>query len=543
MTSSKILLRSQILELISKLKTLKNFSDKNVEFAIEQLKEVGDDDFAIQLLLKEINCQDSRFDCILALIAKEISSSSCEKQVWVLLNSKTVSDRKKLFLINLLREMGSKIDYNNIQSFVSDPDQVVDMETEIFLQIAKINPEAQIDFLDFFFTVGESDKNLLLSSIIEDFTGDELANVLAPIIYFDPLDKIIPTCLEALKKCKSYLAFEPLNWIINEVNDPKLKQQAKKIINELKMMGLREIYSKKELFKENFENSTPLGYWVSPIDGANNFSLVFARQRDGEEISTFFTVINLENGTSACFGFDGIDIKEFEKILRRFFTDSYMIRLDIPLGQKLLEDSIKKTYKLNQKVPYELLCWRSLTYDIESCDDEAADVFANDLQKIKLNEFDFEKVLKDESVENWFFKPDENIEFDSLINQIIEMKPETIEEIENLIEEKCQSIVCSKENSLIEILNNKLLHQAYFLTKIDNDKIANALFSLIEPSEFKTKFLNHLFKKSIYQYFLDKEEKPSAVAAHVFLKNRNNGADIDHSFYIKLIESKWVADE
>lgn len=535
MAGSKILLRSLILDTIYKLKSSKNYSDKNIDFIIENLKKIDDVEFLISIILKEINCQDGEFDCVLSIILRKIEPNILEKQIWELLNIKTVSDRKKLFLINILRSIGAKVDYEQIQQYISNPDEIIDLETKNFLQIAKINPEAQIDFLDFFFTVSESDKALLLNSIIEDYTGDELANVAAPIIYHNPFEKIVPTCIEALKKSKSYLAFEPLNWILENVEDASLKQLSKKAINELKLMGLREIPSRKELFKEALKGSSPLGFWASTADGADNFSLIFARQKNSSEISTFFTVVNMKYGASACFGFDSIVYAEFEKILKRFFANSYMIPLEISIGQKLLENSIQKAHKSPHKIPYELLCWRNLTYDIESSNLDVEKHFAENLEKINLTQFDYKRIINEDFIQNWFFKSNENKGFDELINKIFTEKPKTIEILEDLIEENLEKIFSDG------IFDKKLLYQAYFLKKIELNQIANILFSLIEPSNFKSELQKNIIKKSIYQFFLTALSKEDGQKIHLFTKKqKNNAAEIDAEFYINLIEAKWI---
>ena len=541
--SSKILLRSQVLEIVSKLKTSRDFSDATVEAAIAQLQRLQDDAFVIELLLKEINCQDMRFDSLLAIIAREVSPLICESESWELLKSKNVSDKKKLFLINNLRDMGKNVDYSDVQTYVTNPDEAIDFETKVFLEAARINPEAQIDFLDFFFTVSDTDKKMLLDSIVADFTGDELANVLVPVILYDPTDPIVPFCVEALKKCKSYLAFEPLNYIIENVDDESLKSQARRVVNELKLMGLREEQSRKELFKESFKGSIPFGYWVSPIDGGDNFSLIFAREKydalgdaigsalGGEgEISTFFTVINLAHGASACFGFSAVSKDEFNTIFKRFFGDSEPIELELPAGQRLLEESVKKS----KKPPYELLCWRTLTYDIDPLEGDLDAEFKLELKRVKV---DFEKLIDSPYIKNWFFKYGQNLAVDAIIDKINEHRPQTIGDIDVLVEEALCAIF---EDVEPEIFNKKLLMQAYFVHRAGDIEAANALYSLIEPGSAKTELLLHIVQKSIYKYFLDREQMPSGGVINIFSKKEESKNLADPEFYINLIESEWV---
>ena len=536
--SSKILLRSQILEAISSLKTSRDYSDATVEAVIALFKGLGDDKFVIELLLKEVNCQDTRFDFLLMIIAREVSAQICETESYELLKLKTVSDKKKLLLINNLRDMGKNIDYNDMQTYVSDPDAAVDIETQVFLEDARTNPEAQIDFLDFFFTVSESDRKMLLESIVADFKGDELANVLAPVILYNPNDAIVPACIEALKKCKSYLALEPLNYIVENTQDEGLKSQARRVIAELKLMGLREKQSKKELFKKSFESSSPIGYWISPIDGGDNFSLIFARRTCDKtagrvsEVSTFFTVVNLAYGASACFGFSNLVEEEFNSIFKRFFGDSSPIELELSVGQKFIEQSIKKS----KKPPYEILCWRTLTYDIDPIEGDLNAEFERELQKLKPDEIDFEKLIDSRYIQNWFFKYGQNPAIDTVINKISELNPQSIDDIDALVKDALYSF----ENGEFETFNERLLVQAYCANKSGDKYISNVLYSLIEPSVIRAELLLHIVQKSVYKYFIEMAKKPSGGAINIFSKKEETKNQTDPEFYIKLIESAWV---
>ncbi len=83
----------------------------------------------------------------------------------------------------MLNQAGIPVDVNMIHLYVENPDKIVDLETEKFLKMAEVNPEAQIDFLDFYYGVNETDRAILLDTIISDYTGDHLANILIPLIY------------------------------------------------------------------------------------------------------------------------------------------------------------------------------------------------------------------------------------------------------------------------------------------------------------------------------------------------------------------------
>ena len=155
MEDSKIHQRAYILQEISKLRSLSAVVDSDVENAIKELSKIQDKNFLCSTILKEINGSIVYFDGVLALLAINLARDVLEKCIFTFLEKPFVSDEKKLFLINMLNQAGIPVDVNMIHLYVENPDKIVDLETEKFLKMAEVNPEAQIDFLDFYYGVNE----------------------------------------------------------------------------------------------------------------------------------------------------------------------------------------------------------------------------------------------------------------------------------------------------------------------------------------------------------------------------------------------------
>ena len=276
MNESKIQLRANILQEISKLRSIPALCDRDVENCISKLSKIGDKTFLCTTILKEIDGSVVYFDGVLSILAINLAKDVLEKCVFSFLEKSDVKDEKKLFLINLLTQAGIGVDPNLIHLYVKNPDEAIDLETEKFLKMAEVNPEAQIDFLDFYFGINEDDRNILLKSVIDDYSGDLLANILAPLIYSMKNKTGLKMCINGLLKSRSYLAYAPLDWLIETSDDMQIISLSKKIKNELKMAGLRKEVTTFKYYKELFKTSKPLGFYVSSIDGSSNFSLVFA---------------------------------------------------------------------------------------------------------------------------------------------------------------------------------------------------------------------------------------------------------------------------
>jgi len=538
--NSKIRQRACILQEISKLKNLPVVSDRDVEYAIKELSKIEDKTFLCSTILKEINGSIVYFDGVLALLAINLARNVLEKCVFTLLEKPYVADEKKLFLINILNQAGIPVDANLIHQYVKNPDEIIDVETEKFLKLAEVNPEAQIDFLDFYFGVNEDDRRILLETIINDYTGDHLANILIPLIYSLKDVDALKTCIEGLLKSKSYLAYAPLDWLIETSDNPLIISLSKKIRNELKIAGLRKNITTLEYYKDLFKTSKPLDFYVSSIDGDSNFSLVMSRVYNNGAISTFFTVLSLENGPVSCFGLSNITRAEYENILLRFFRDSQKIPLELSFGKALVDKFC--TFALNNKtyIPYELLCWRQLTYDIEPLAVDIEEYMKKDLKPFKVSSKELESVIESEFTEKWFFSySSKHPELTGLIDKICTLKFEDYEKFDKIVSDFTRN-PCDKE--LYSVLERRFLYQGYFFNCLKVKNLSSLFYSVYLNKDVLKNFFKFSIKKSVYEFFLNLQAiKNNTDMTNIFAKEKKiKFFDFDSKKMIELIEKRWI---
>ena len=112
MNESKIQLRANILQEISKLRSIPALCDRDVENCISKLSKIGDKTFLCTTILKEIDGSVVYFDGVLSILAINLAKDVLEKCVFSFLEKSDVKDEKKLFLINLLTQAGIGVDPN-----------------------------------------------------------------------------------------------------------------------------------------------------------------------------------------------------------------------------------------------------------------------------------------------------------------------------------------------------------------------------------------------------------------------------------------------
>ena len=537
---SKMQIRAQVLQLVLPFKNSDAIpNDVVIENCINDLIALENTDFVTSLLLKELSGSSSTYDNVLTLILYNVSNPEIlTKNILEMLADKSVLDVKKLFLIGMLRDCGNNIDYNFIESCVNNPDEAIDAETKKFLQEAVISPETQIDFFDFYFTVNASDRQMLVESIIADYSGDDVANILSPFAYFYPEICIDEKIINALAQSKSYFAYPALKWCSEKCPDNSLALLAKKQLNKLDFSGTDIKKTKSEIYSKMLSDSVPYGFWYSIADGNSNISCVFARKRNDGSIQTFFTVFNLEYGPVCTFGFNEILKQDFDMVLLRFFKSSLHAKVPVFEGKVIFDYLTSRGWQNSRKIPYEFVCWMPLTYDIDTSSN-FNDLISLDYDKKIPNKNIVYQILNSEIFSSWFFEYGDLELFDNVVNVIEKENILDIAKIDSLILDSTKSLLsdCDFKEKFIE----KIKFQSYILKNSNMESTSRSLYSCVASDEYLQMLLVHILKRSLYENYLKKVHLSDVSEKRTIFTKNNAKYNLDFAnAMIRLIEEQWT---
>ena len=139
-----------------------------------------------KLLFKDLtNPQDDNKEIIKFLLERYTEKDELTTKLWDILNEKYISNNVKLEILNFLREIDTNWSYERLSEVV-DEHELLDADTKKLLSAAIANPEVQIDFLDFLNSLQPNDKIMLIQSLGDDYSDDELANILIPVFLSQP---------------------------------------------------------------------------------------------------------------------------------------------------------------------------------------------------------------------------------------------------------------------------------------------------------------------------------------------------------------------
>lgn len=530
MTSSKFKqlnpfeLKSALTELLGKINSVNDVQNCLADF--EMFDGQNDKTLLSKLLLKElINAKVEKIPLICFMLEKYTPKDELVEKLWDTLKNQKLDSEVKITILNLIRELDADWSYESCEEILGDDGDILDANTKQMLNSAIINPEVQIDFMDFLASIKVQDKITLLGSFGEDFSDDVLANILIPVFESEPNS---PQGIEALKllgTTKSQLALHVLEEM-SKVAKGELAQQIRKSLSTLKISGIREDNTK-EFYKKILSNSKPNKFYITYPDGHGDMAMIFTRLTDENKIRFVSIVINIETGIKDCFGFFEISQFECDKILERFLRDEKTVDVPPETFKTILYNAEIQTIERNNndwKLPYEYVCWKNLLIDIDYDSEPIEQILSEQVFPSKVDSSIIEELAKMKISEHWFLDSGYSSEFDEVLREL-----KSTQNLDELVEENLDKVFYEQER---QAWIKKLYMAAYIKLAIGKDSEAAELLGLINSDELLSKMFEIILRRSIYEYL-----------AVVKYNKSIDKYDLTHDEIndkIKYIEEKWV---
>ena len=527
---NKIQIKAEILATISALST----SSQPNSALLTDLKMIEDKKTVLDILIKElINASEQKALIICWLLTELIDKETLNNELWNVIKAPEYGDHIKMIAFNMLKDLGNKIDYDVISGYFEQFNELINKETKQLLDTAIMNPEAQIDFMDFLSSISDNDKIILIKSLEEDYANDALANILIPVFLFYINTEVGNVALEILGRSKSQLAYHALE-NAKKYAPENLLGKINKAISELKMSGIR-VDNTEEFYKNILRESKPYKVYVSFPDGHGNMGIVFSRIRANKTLQFLAIVTNPRYGILDSFGFNSMTERDFFKIIDKFYNYQEKYEISASVAKYLIDQAEEGSYTNNESIPYEYVCWHSILLDIEAEKPEL------NLEKRELNQKDVDKLCMSDYVQNWFFDEITSESFKAFIDKLSsEYKANNFDvDLDKFIADNFDSIYTAKELAYKLITFNI----AAYLRMLKGDKeLAETLYSL--GSNYA--FLTNIIRKSIYEYYVGKRYilKNQRKTTNVFEKKMQPRVDdfqlLQLDMIISSIEARWV---
>lgn len=517
-------LKSAITNLLSKIHSVNDIQNCLADFEILDGQE--DKTILSKILFKElVNSNIEKIPVICFLLEHYTPKQELINKLWETLKNQNLQSEVKITILNLLRELDSDWSYETCEEYLGDSTDILDENTKQLLNTAIINPEVQIDFMDFLASIRVQDKITLLNSFGKDFSDDALANILIPVFVSEPNSPAGLEALHLLGETKSQLALHVLEEM-QKVSKGELYQNIRKSLSTLKISGIREDNTK-DFYKKILSNSKPNKFYITYPDGHGDQALIFTRKTDDNRIRFVSVVINNEIGIKDCFGFFDISQFECDKILERFLRDEKTVDIPPEAFKTILNNAEKTTIERNNndwKLPYEYVCWKNLLIDIDSDVEPVEQILKEQIIPAKNDSLIIDKLSEMKISSHWFLDANYSDEFEELLEEL-----KTNNNLDELLEKHIEKIFYPEEKaSWIQ----KLIMSAYIKYSIGKDDEASLVYGLSQDERLLEELFKSIIKRSIYEYLMTIKYNKDINIHHL--------SDSEIELKIQYIEEKWV---
>lgn len=545
MALNKLQIRAKILPVLADLKADARLSYDVFIQKTKELREIEDYDTFFEILCKEMSHknEDKYTDILRAMTLEFIPRELFNEKAMKVLESPNEPDMLKYQLIQIMKTIGKDIDYQDFFEYLEDAESIINYDTEKLLEHAVVNPETQIDFLDFLAALQTEDKALLIDSLAEDYTGNNLANILSPVLYADYPEDVLLKTIGILGETKSPLAIDSLEFLHHITHSDIVRTACKKSLNMLKLAGATK-ETADNFYKKIMSETTPFKCYTGVPDGHYNQGFLFSRKREDGTLMMFSLVVSKLYGIVDSFGFFNLSEQEFERIALRFSKDEIRFEVSPEYCKMLLDNALKLTKQRRETMRYEFICWSMLMCDIEPMAETESEWVHKNVEPIMLNQKIVDLLYTTDYLDKWFFTIRDNAEFKEIIDDFIAQDELTFEYVEEVANNSFEKI-WTKETE--DLFNQNILTTCFLFGYTDFKDYAKILYSLMFTPELKYKMQSDIIKKSIYEYFFNLKQvhKEFKFPTNIFRKKEEKTKEIDLKTAEKIIakiEEKWVTE-
>ena len=553
MSLSKLELRAKVIDIIDRL----NIDISDIQHQMEltkELKNLGNLELVVHTLLKELNTDDENKIQKVSFLLLEMNSLEYSKDIlWEYIKSSDSSDRLKEASCILLKSLGEHITAEDLLDYMDDPQKLIDSETQKLMETALSNPEAQVDLIDFMFAVSKEEQISLIKSLVYDYPGDSLANILSTVAESIDDESVKELCINILSETKSHNALGCLEDILTYSTNANLRKQASLALKKLKLLGISSEEGNYGNRGERMcEDSKPYTFFTTYPDGVGSQCVVCSRIDSNGLLSVVNTIVDDIDGVIDCFGFFCITEFDFNKILDRLNNQSITIEITPEYAKKILSEAELLTKKQQYSIPYEYSCWKHTLYDIHPADLDIDGCVKKWADEIVLPDY---KLIEQSNIfSSWFFEESDNECSKNMIEDIFSAveKEESLSviDIDNKIDEYLVRIFDEKQ---LDILFNRMKTCAYLADIQEDVALRNSVSFVAEEIKNTAKdslkdirFLLNILRKTVLEAFLrelNKHKTNKNSPTNIFTNYKKNTEKLipedKLNFMIDLMIEKW----
>ncbi len=537
---SKLQIRAKVLNCISMLSSI---SDKSqINDIINELSEIDDRNTIADVILKEHpRLTETEYTYCAFILKQLVPLNYVNEKLMEYIKSPILSDELKYKYAEILKLLDLKESMKDLPVYFNNPEEIIDIETKKLLERATFNPETMLDFLDFISNVSDNDAYLLLDSLSKDYFGDNLVNIIYPILYSDFNTKIKKEVIKIISESKSSLGLKPLEYLLKTTDNDEIKNLCEIGLKKLKFAGASE--DKANLYFNNIiKDYEPSGFYTTIPDGSGSQAILITRVNKEERYLLLAIVINDKTGITDCFGFYNISQSEVMKVITKFYKSEGNYNIPQNYAKSKITEAINKTISNKSVFPYEFICWSTMLHDIKELDYTLKEYVNNNCEIKNISDNDAAELLTEKYTLRWFITPEDNEGIKYITSQIYENPASDIKDINNIILSHINDVFSHDE---VLKWKEKLYNLIYILKINSYDNEADKFLSIVQSENLFNLFKTIIIQKSIFCHFVKINEniKDMKKSTNIFTRRNSNESKYDSNIIREIIDTltrNWI---
>lgn len=491
--SLKLQQRAQLIAILNKYRNIDRINNIELRKDIEEIRNFENKEFIFKTLIQEIVTEKSFYGDVCSIILLEsFDKETFENLSMEYLQNPKNEDEKKFLLLSMMKQKGLNFNYRDGMQYIDDPEYLAHNGVKDFLKNTLIDPEIQLDLLDFYINIPYEEKICFLENLRGEFSQNDLANAFSILCQLKLNENEKNLILNTLLETNSIHAIEGLKFILENYKlETKTKTQIKKAIKKIQLQNPE--------FKNDIFTSQGKVYkcYIGFVDGNSNFSLVFSRKRKDKSIDALLLTANIMDGITSCMGFCAIPTDNFETIVTRLFADSTPTKVAPEVLKSLYNHYMNKTNKNDIELPYELIVWKNMLNDINPVNYDISEYINQDLEIMKLTESKVKKFASAKILETWYYSVGQNEFVDEIIETIEKDHIIELEKINEIVSNTIDKYFLTDIHFMTE-LQSKLLIQSYVASLAKLKLTSSCAYSMCFKNPYTKLLIASMIDKSIY---------------------------------------------
>ncbi|MBN1954231.1 MAG: HEAT repeat domain-containing protein [Anaerolineae bacterium] len=429
---------------------------------IAQLQEMADQ--AVPHLIEVLSAPERDMRAAALTLLRDLEDRRAVPVLRRLLNDPDYDDDERMFIIQILEELGFTVDEATFRRVIADPEAMMERAMNNMLEVVSDPAQAEIILTEIDENWPEEMQLHYVRNILQPLADRRLLLILSALLHSEH-DEVILAAIETLESLKEPAAIPLLEERGQYDPSPRVRRAAGNAALRLQMrIGDQPPQPWLQA------PSLPLTHcMISSIDGNGGQVLFLARRTPDGDLYSVDWMFNDHQGVKDCFSTE-MEEDELDLMAASFGIGIDFIDIRLERAREAIVNACQVNLEAQRRFPVVSVLWRGW---LEGEDDLEVEEFPLPvLDPARQAELlaDCNDLLQLDEFSAWFFNPDEVEEFGDCYRELKEAgrTKGRRRSLDALIDQAVESLI---DEPYRRLLSNRLRRQAWLLAQLYEEEV------------------------------------------------------------------------